>query len=282
MSDLAIRKIVTDGYAKIAVPSAYGRPARLEWLAIKQLVIDPEYQRDISSLGRSNVRKIAEHFNWSMFAPVIVAAAGSDRYAIVDGQHRTTAAALCGIDKVPCAIIEAKPAEQAAAFMAINGNVTKLSSMQLHYASLAAGDSRARRIDAVCKAAKVTVLRYPKDGRSIAVGETMAVVIIGRVIQKHGDEPVTAALRAINAAGGGYPGNLKGPVITALSELLAERKEWRGPRLTKAFDELYPDEMLQEATAKAARTRGQSATAHLKAAFTAAIAIQFGERGKAA
>lgn len=211
MAERALRKIETAGYAKINLATAFGRPARLEWLNVKQLVVDPEYQRDISSLGRSNVRKIAAAFNWSMFAPVIVAAAGGDKYVIVDGQHRTTAAALCGIEKVPCAIIEAKPGEQAAAFKAINGNVTKLSSMQLHYASLASGDERACRTSAVCKAAGVTILRYPKDHRSIAIGETMAVVIIGRMIQRHGEEPVTAALQAINAAGGGLPRQPKRP-----------------------------------------------------------------------
>ena len=211
MSGLALRKIETAGYAKIALATAFGRPARLEWLNVKQLVIDPEYQRDISSLGRSKVRKIAAAFNWSMFTPVIVAAAGGDKYAIVDGQHRATAAALCGIEKVPCAIIEARPGEQAAAFKAINGNVTKLSSMQLHYASLAAGDDQARKTNAVCKAAGVTILRYPKDLRSIAVGETMAVVIIGRVILRYGDEAVISALKAINAAGGGLPRQPKRP-----------------------------------------------------------------------
>jgi hypothetical protein len=82
-----------------------------------------------------------------MFTPVVVAPAGSSRYAIVDGQHRTTAALICGADRVPCAIIECNRGEQAAAFRAINGTVTALNTMQLHHAAIAAGDVKAKQIE---------------------------------------------------------------------------------------------------------------------------------------
>jgi hypothetical protein len=273
----ALRQIETQSYAKLSPPTSFGKPARLEWLAIAQLVIDPDYQRDITYVGRKNVRKIAEGFNWSMFAPVIVAPAGSNKFAIVDGQHRTTAAALCGVEKVPCAIIEAKPGEQAAAFTAINANTTALSSIQLHHAAVAAGDANARRINDVCRRGGVTVLRYPKAANFIAKGETMAVAVIGKCINQHGEGPVIAAFGAINAAGGGYPGNLQARVIVAFTEILAEQKTWRGPKLKAAVEEIYPDEMLQQARSKAAHTRGLSATQHLKSALQSHLVKFFGE-----
>lgn len=277
-----MRGIDTKDYASIQRPSSFGKPAKLEWLSIQQLVIDPEYQREITPQGRSNVRRIAGAFSWSMFAPVIVASVGSNKFAIIDGQHRTTAAALCGIEKVPCAIIEAKRGEQAAAFKAINGNITRLSSIQIHHAAVAAGDASAQRIDKVCKTAGVVVLRYPKPHNTIASGETMAVGALRRVLDTFGDEPVVAALGAINSAGGGYPGNLRAPIIRAVTELLSEHKDWRGARLKAAFEEIYPDEMLVESMTKAARQRGTSATAILKADLERIISSRIRARGKAA
>lgn len=53
-----LRPIETESYARIDAPSSLGRPPRLEWIAIRQLVVDPEYQRDITFQGRGNVRRI--------------------------------------------------------------------------------------------------------------------------------------------------------------------------------------------------------------------------------
>ncbi|MEP9354897.1 ParB N-terminal domain-containing protein [Xanthobacter sp. KR7-65] len=73
-----------------------------EGFSVQKLVVDPEYQREMSRRGVSNVRRISENFDWSKFAPVIVAPVEGGRFAVVDGQHRTTAAMLRGIESVPC------------------------------------------------------------------------------------------------------------------------------------------------------------------------------------
>lgn len=220
------RPIAIDDYAKVATPSAFGRPPKLEWIEIKRLVVDPEYQREITPQGRGNVRRIASGFNWSMFTPVVVASIGSSRYAIVDGQHRTTAALICGIDKVPCAIIEAIRSEQAAAFRAINGNTTQLNNLQLHHAALAAGDAHSKRIERVCKKADAIILRYPKAWDSIQPGETMAVRIIGRAIVKFGDDCVITTLKTIRESGDGNAGMLRGPIVYGTAEVLHDHPEW--------------------------------------------------------
>lgn len=59
------------------------------------------------------------------FAPIIGAPIEGGQWAIVDGQHRTTAAVLRGIEKVPCQVVQADRIQQAAAFAAVNGSVTK-------------------------------------------------------------------------------------------------------------------------------------------------------------
>jgi len=93
----------------------------VQWLKICQLVVGPAYQRAIGNRGTSNIHLIAENFDWSKFAPVIVALVEGGRFAIVDGQHRTTVAMLRGIEEMPCQIVQANRAQQAAAFAAVNG-----------------------------------------------------------------------------------------------------------------------------------------------------------------
>lgn len=262
------RQIEIESYAKVTAPDTFGKVPRLEWIAIRDLVIDPEYQRDITLVGRKNVRGIAANFNWSMFAPVVVAPVGSNRYAIVDGQHRTTAAALVGVDRVPCMVIEAARGEQASSFIAINGSVTKMSSMQLYHAAVLTGDERATKIAGVCKAAGVTVLRYPKPINIISVGETMAIVVIARAIDKFGADVVSLALAVIRAAGGGVPGALKGQVIFGTSEVLHDHKEWRDERaLTNALCDTDLEAMLRQAGSEAANMKGVSITDRFEAAL---------------
>lgn len=146
-----LRPIETQDYAAIVVPSSFGSPPKLEWLSISSLVIDPEYQREITPRGRANVRRIAIAFDWAMFSPVIVAPVGSGQFAIVDGQHRTTAAKLCGIDRVPCVVIDVGKAIQAQAFKAINGNVTRMHTVHLHHASVAVALADQRKLDDVVR-----------------------------------------------------------------------------------------------------------------------------------
>lgn len=275
----ALRPISTEGYAALETPRTFGRPPQLKWLPISALVVDPEYQREIAYLGRKNVRRIAQNFNWSMFAPVVVAAVGGDQYAIVDGQHRVTSAKLCGLDKVPCAIIEATRGEQAAAFKAINGNITRLSSIQLFHASVAAGDENARRIAAVCAAADVIILRYPKAVDRIEPGETLTPVIIGRAVAKFGEATTTLALRLLRYAGGGEPGTLRAPIIFGTTEVLHDHPEWRdAKKLASLFDLIDLQTMLEEAAAAAARTRGSSITDQFESRLVAALDGHFSKR----
>lgn len=267
------RPIETASYAKLTPPASFGKPPRLEWLGIKQLVVDPEYQREITNDGRKNIRKIATQFNWSMFTPVIVAAAGGNRFAIVDGQHRTTAAALCGIERVPCAIIEAIRGEQAAAFRAININTTRLHQWQLFHAAVIAGDETAKRTMSVCRRAGVTICRYPVQSSSMKTGETLASKTIGSAIERFGDATVILGLRCIVETGGGNPGLLNRPIIWSVIEVLSDHPEWcrSVEALMAAFDVIDLEDEWRASAAIAARTRGTSVIDQLEARLVQAL-----------
>lgn len=258
---IALRVIETASFPKVSAPSSLGKPARLDWIAIKQLVIDPEYQREVSDRGRKNILKIAGEFDWSKFAPVIVAPAGSDQYAIVDGQHRATAAALCGLDRVPCCIIDVSRAAQAAAFAAINTVVTAMSSMQVHAAKVAAGDPDAVRLNALCARAGVTICRYPIPSNKMTVGQTLAAGMLYRFMERFGEPTLEAALLCITRTGDGNSGWVSRPVIAALCAVLDDEPDWRdSPRLLPAMQNFSFADAYTRAGVGATNNRSRTIT----------------------
>lgn len=271
------RTIETESYAKVAPPSSLGRPPKLEWLSIKQLVIDPEYQREITIVGRKNIRKIVEQFNWSMFAPIIVAGVGSNKFAIVDGQHRATAAALCGVDRVPCQVIEALRGEQAAAFRAINANTTKLHTVQLFHAACAAKDEESLKVLEVCKRAGVVI---PRSLGVCKRCETFCVTTIRKGIERAGDKVVVLALRAIIHSGDGVPTELNKTIIGSTINVLSMHPEWCKSESTlfRVFENFCLEDMWRAAASAAARTRGTSTPLQFEAAMLEGLAAAFGRR----
>lgn len=270
-----LRAIEIAGYAKLAIPSSFGPAPKLEWLPVAALVIDPEYQREISYVGRKNIRHIAENFAWSMFSPVMVSAIGGSKYAIVDGQHRSTAAALCGIEKVPCYVVEAPRGEQAKAFRAINANTTRPHAIQLFHASIAAGEADAIRVKDVCERAGVRIARSLGPCRDY---ETFCIGSIGKGIERHGAEVVILALRAIVHSGDGVAEELNKTIITSTIEVLAPRPAWRknDKRLLKAFEAFNLGDMWRNAASEAARSKGTSTGQALERELTKGLTQQLG------
>lgn len=218
---------------------AAGPAPQLQWVEVKDLAVDGSYQREISSRGATNVRRIAEHFDWSKFAPVIVAPVEGGMYAIVDGQHRTTAALLRGMTKVPCQIVQADRAKQAEAFAAVNGNITRTTPTQIYHARLAAGDPKAAAITEVCAAAGVTVMRRNIIRERAKVGQTQAIGALLRCFEVYGRDTLITALQCITQTGDGNPGYVRAMIIEALCKVLTDEPRWRdaGEALLKALDD---------------------------------------------
>lgn len=161
------------------------------------------------------------------------------RFVIVDGQHRTTAAAIWGIKKVPCQVIIADRKKQAAAFAAINAVITEMSSMQVHAAKIIAGDPSATKLAKICAEAGVSILRYPVQTKNQKVGETMAVGMLYRMLAKFGEETLVTALSCITRTRDGYPGLIRSQLVTALCVVLEADPEWQESRhLLKAVGKL--------------------------------------------
>ena len=241
------RAIETGGFAPIPEAFEPGAAPMLQWVAVADLAVDEAYQRPIVGAGRTNVRRIAREFRWAMFAPVIVSPIEGGKYAIVDGQHRTMAAALRGIESVPCQVVVADAQTQAAAFKAINGQVTAVSTLTLHRAALAAGEAEALAIDAVARAAGVTILPYPKHPDELKAGETLALGVLRRSLLDYGRELVVTALTCITGTVNNRPGVVCAAIVHALVAVLAERRAWRGDPLWAAVGEIDLAVELEEA-----------------------------------
>ncbi|MBA8900254.1 MULTISPECIES: DUF6551 family protein [unclassified Phyllobacterium] len=232
--------------AQIPAPQTQYSPGPapiLNWISTEKFVVDHTYQREVSRRGRQNVQHIAEHFDWSKFAPVIVAPVEGGMFAIVDGQHRTTAAILRGIEQVPCQVVQADRAQQAAAYAAVNGNVTKTTAQQLFYAKLAAGDADAEALADVCAAAGVEICRRNLILAKMRVGQTQAVGALNRCLRQYGRETLITALQCITETADGNAGFVRATIIEALCEVLSA-SIWRdaGETLLRAMDGFsFPD-----------------------------------------
>ena len=218
------------------MPSAeIGDMGELRWLPLTALFVDPVYQRAILDSGKANIRRMIEGFSWLLFGTLVVARRGDARFAIIDGQHRATAAALHGgISEVPCLVLRGGIEAEARAFSAINGNVTRIHALQSFRASVAAGEPAARALVALCSASGVTIAPYPKQ--DLNPGETFALGTLRTSAKRYGTDVLAAALRLLRAADASA--GLSAAAIMGAADALHHNPAWAreparfGPMLT--------------------------------------------------
>lgn len=276
------RAISISGYERPPVRDLGARPT-LDWFDVADLVVDETYQRRISREGQRAVRRIAAEFDWSFFSPLIIAPIEGKKYAIIDGQHRATAAMLVGIRKVPCELVLADPRQQAAAFAAINGKIQRASAMQIYHAARAAGETWALRVDRVCQAAGVTILKYPI---SAALPErprhsTMSAKTIEQLVNRYGSELATDALNCITKSElGDDPAILGHLWMRAIASALNDRPKLRED--SAALHAFFDDIDAGALAASLERSKGVTASEALALRLGAALDKAFPEaRGTA-
>lgn len=174
---------------------APSHPPVMDWVTLASLRVDPAYQRPITKGGLRTIQQIVARFEWALFSPLIVAPVpGTAFHAVIDGQHRATAALILGFDRVPCSICKVSPSDQARIFAGVNGTVTRLHPLQLYKAALMAGEPWAVGIKAACDAAGMTALTYPKSRANIKPFETQSVGTLKSLVERFGAETVGRCL----------------------------------------------------------------------------------------
>jgi hypothetical protein len=254
--EISMRPISTEGLEKPTSVDA-GAVPMLQWLKIEDLLVDPAYQRPIAGRGRRNVIRIAQTFSWSCFSPVVVSPIEGGKFAIIDGQHRTTAAALAGFDSVPCQVVIAAREHQAIAFKAINGVTVPISPMALYSAAVVAREPWAVDVADVCLRADVELLRYPLPVERQRAGQTMAVGAIARCLNHYGQATLITALQCVTQTNNNVPGALTARIIRAVCEVLHGNQLWRDSGLTllEAFDSIDLAALQSEAALHTGPTR---------------------------
>lgn len=175
-----------------------GRVGGLDFLPIEKLVVDERYQRQVSSKGMRRIREIALNFSWLKFTPVVVAPCKGGKFAIIDGQHRTAAAKARGdISEVPCFVIDADAAQQAAAFVAINAENIGLRTTTMWRAQREAGEPLACAVFSVIENAGLSV---PGDNERASVAQTASLKTVAELLPSCGAEKLTRALMLLRVA----------------------------------------------------------------------------------
>lgn len=147
-------------------------------VAPASLLIESDYQRDLSGKSLKLIKKILRHWDWAKFKPPICVETARGLF-VVDGQHTAIAAASHpAISEIPVMIVSAKSLpERAAAFVSHNRDRLAMTPAQIFYGDLAAKDSYACLAMEICIKSGARVPRLPvakgqwKQGQISAVGE---------------------------------------------------------------------------------------------------------------
>lgn len=234
---------------KIETGPVNGEMGDLAILSINALRVDETYQRSMSAKSKKNVAYICKNFSWIKFTPIIVVEIPGNLFAVIDGQHRATAAMTLSISEIPCCVMKCTPEQAAAAFAAINGRVTSISPADIWHAEVAAKDPDAMAVKRVLDAADVTIIRKNISRYDIKVGQSRSINVIRRAFEKHGPDLLTTALQCITQTGNGNPGFISGAVINGIINAIRTKKELLGnpSRLFDIFDMIDLEELVEKA-----------------------------------
>ncbi|MEO0765192.1 MAG: ParB/Srx family N-terminal domain-containing protein [Pseudomonadota bacterium] len=203
------------------VPARDGARPDLQWISVEKLVVDERYQRP---LGRSNmtaIRAIALAFDWAEFTACLVAPVGDGRFAIIDGQHRTHAAALTGHIAVPCLVMPMDLAQQARSFAGVNGRVTAITPFHILKAALAAREPWAVEAVQTVASTGCELMTANWSANAKKPGQVFAVALIRKALASGHKRLIVQMLEAVRACDHAddvrlYTSGFLGPMLSVL------------------------------------------------------------------
>lgn len=215
---LPLRAIDVSGREKVTLDADQPYPV-LDWTPIAKMVVDDRYQRHLNERSWAAIHKIAANFRWSRFGAVMGAPTEGGLFAIIDGQHRVHAAALCGIAKVPTITVTIPQSEQARAFEQINSTAIRVNEWQRFRAALVARDPIALAARDAVEKAGCQLMTSNHATRDKRAGQVYAIGRIVKLVQAGHAEAITTVLTAIrlydkNDRVGLYSDYVLAPLIT--------------------------------------------------------------------
>lgn len=174
-----------------------GPAPMLQWIGLDKLLIDERYQRPLAKGNWKSIETIATNFRWSRFGPVLVAPVEGGMFAVIDGQHRVHAAALCGIEEVPAMVVQVGTEEQSRAFAWINSQAIRVTVFHVYKAAIAAGEDWAVRAEAAVSAAGCRLMTYNTTGSQKQARQVFCIGFIRKQIEAGNDWAVTLGIQAV-------------------------------------------------------------------------------------
>jgi hypothetical protein len=198
-----------------------GDPPKLEWIDVSLIDVDNNYQRE---LDKRRVNKLLRHFKWDNFGAITLVPGENGRYFVTDGQHRLKAACLHpSVDKVPATIANCAEMKAAAGnFLAINRDRKAVTTIEKHWAGVAAEDADCLRVQYALQAAGCDVV--PEYGYK-RPNLTHSVAGVLRALKRDGEEAVVAALEMIRKARPTDNDALQNIRINAVSQIFGANPE---------------------------------------------------------
>lgn len=201
---------------------------QVTWVDLASLVIDDRYQRPLGRRNFEAIQRIAADFRWARFSPVLVAPIEGGQYAIIDGQHRAHAAALCGFEKIPAMVALVAPDEQALAFIEINTSQIKVRSHTALRTALSANEPWALDCKAAVEAAGCVLMTSSNVGKeSKKAGWVFCINLIRKLVEAGNAQAVTDGLASLLQSDGVGPDHFADailrPWLTAVVETGAPR-----------------------------------------------------------
>lgn len=160
---------------------------RIASVPVMLMKLDKSYQRETNNENIQNLIK-----NWDNDrCDFLLVSFRDDRFYIVDGQHRYTAAKYKGIEELPCIILTELTREQEARiFSRQNENVKKLTIYDVFKANIANGDVSIpevkidMEIDRLCKKYGIKVTRANRYTRNEKILRSLSET--RRIMRIHG------------------------------------------------------------------------------------------------
>ena len=195
-----IRQIKPLSLVGIKPNELVGKIPEFRWIDPNKLFIEEKYQRNISQRSIVLIRKSITDWSWLKMKPPICSVNEDGKIVIIDGQHTAIAGASHPrVKKILIVVVDAKNiSERAEAFLGHNKDRIQITSMQMFYASLVAGDPISIKVKSVCDKAKVNICKT--QPYKWEVGDTVAIVCIKRLVAEIGEEKSFNVLKILRDA----------------------------------------------------------------------------------
>lgn len=199
-----------------------GEPPESILVSPSQLVINEDYQRELSKSALKHILKMAENWDWGKFTSLSIAKTDyPDIYEVVDGQRSAIAAATNGHIKLLPALLSKSNSlkTNASNFIGINDSRIPLTRGAIYAAEIAAQDETAISVECALSETGARLLTVPPVNNIFKIGDTMSVSALKALVNKKGQPRL---IRILNIAVKGEAAPITANLIKAIDVALPD------------------------------------------------------------